>query len=210
MSETIRIGGKVISRDKLYGAIDQILLDRSKGATQAEAARVAGVSRSFVSNLETLGEVRHGARIALIAFPVSNGDQLRELAEEFSLDFALIFSQDERRRAETGQAGDLLNQLLDTLVELNDYSAVIVLASDWRVQTMKRLLDSDVIGIELGASPLHSDVEADVDHLRGVLTGILEGAHNSEGGQFHQGQPARRISERGRRVRKAWDQLKRQ
>ncbi|MCL2438494.1 MAG: transcriptional regulator [Coriobacteriia bacterium] len=205
MSEMIRIGGKVLSRDKLYGAIDQLLLDRSKGATQAEAARVAGVSRSFVSNLESLGEVRYGARVALVAFPVSNGDELRKLVEEFSLDFALIFSQDERSRAESGNAGDMLNQLLDTLVELNNYSAVIVLASDWRVQTMKRLLDSDVIGIELGASPLHNDVEVDIDHLRSILTGVIEGAQDEQ-------QPSRggRMSERGQRVRKAWDQLKRQ
>jgi transcriptional regulator with XRE-family HTH domain len=197
-----RIGGKVISRDKLYSAIDQLLIDRSKGATQAEVARVAGVSRSFVSNLETLGEVRHGARLALIAFPVSNGEQLRELAEEFSLDFVLTFSQDERSRAELGEARDMLNHLLDTLVELNDYSAVIVLASDWRVQTMKRLLDSDVIGIELGSSPLESDVEVDIEQLRSILSGVVESARDE--------QAARRSSERGARVRKAWDQLKRQ
>ena len=203
MSGMIRIGGKVISRDKLYGAIDQLLLDRSKGATQAEAARVAGVSRSFVSNLETLGEVRQGARLALIAFPVSNGDEIRELAEEFSLDFVLIFSQDERSRAEMGEARDMLNHLLDTLVELNDCSAVVVLASDWRVQTIKRLLDSDVIGIELGTSPLESDVEVDIEHLRGVLAGIVEDTCGTH-------QPARRMSERSQRVRKAWEQLKRQ
>jgi transcriptional regulator with XRE-family HTH domain len=205
MSEMIRIGSKLISRDKLLGTIDQLLLDRSKGATQAEAARVAGVSRSFVSNLETLGEVRYGARVALVAFPVSNGDELRQLAEEFSLDFALIFSQDERARAESGKAGDMLNQLLDTLVELHTYSAVIVLASDWRVQTMKRLIDSDVIGIELGPSPLHHDVEVDIDHLRSILAGVIESAGNEQPSRSSGG----RMSERGQRVRKAWDQLKR-
>jgi len=205
MDKMIRIGSKVISRDKLYSAIDQLLLDRSKGATQAEAARVAEVPRSFVSNLETLGEVRHGERIALIAFPVSNGDEIRQLADEFSLDLVLIFSQDERSRAEAGDARNILNQLLDTLVELNDYSAVVVLASDWRVQTMKRLLDSDVIGIELGASPLQSDVEVDISHLRSVLTGIAEARES------HSQQPVirGRMSERGQRVRKAWEQLKR-
>ena len=202
MSEMVRIGGKVISRDKLYGAIDQMLLDRSRGATQADVARVAGVSRSFVSNLETLGEVRHGARIAIIAFPVSNGDEIRELAQQYSLDFVLIFSQNERAQAETGDAGHIMNQLLDTLVELNDYSAVVVLASDWRVQTMKRLLDSDVIGIELGKSPLHDDIAVDIAHLRSVLSGIIEGTHDGL-------PPARRSSERGQRVRKAWEQLKR-
>ncbi|MCL2403172.1 MAG: transcriptional regulator [Coriobacteriia bacterium] len=208
MSEMIRIGSKVISRDKLYGAIDQLLLDRSRGATQAEVAHAAGVSRSFVSNLESLGEVRHGARIALVAFPVANGDELRVLVEEFSLDFALIFSQDERSRAESGNTGDMLNQLLDTLVELNNYSAVVVLASDWRVQTMKRLLDSDVIGIELGVSPLQSDVRVDIEHLREVLSGVVESTRDEQ----QQQQPPRgggRMSERGQRVRKAWDQLRR-
>ena len=201
-NEMIRIGGKIISRDKLYNAIDQLLRDRSEGATQAEAARIAGVSRSFVSNIETLGEVRHGARIALIAFPVSNGDEIRELAKEFSLDFVLVLSQDERSRAETGQAGDIFNQLLDTMVELTDYSAVVTLASDWRIQTFKRLLDADVIGIELGTTPVQSDVKVDIEHLRDVLSGIVEETHDTQ-------QPIGRISERGKRVRKAWEQLRR-
>ncbi|MCL2526733.1 MAG: transcriptional regulator [Coriobacteriia bacterium] len=202
MTEMIRIGSKVVSKDKLYSSIDQLLEERSQGATQAEAARIAGVSRSFVSNLETLGEVRYGARVALIAFPISNGPEVQALAEEFSLDFVLIFSQDERARAEMAEAKDVMNQLLDTLVELNDYSAVIVCASDWRISTMKRLLDSDVIGIELGVSPIQNDVEVDLDTLRGVMSEVVDVARQTP-------QPVGRISERGQRVRKAWEQLRR-
>jgi len=200
----IRIGKKLVSPDKLYALIDELLQTRSRGATQAEAARSVGVSRSFVSNLESLGEVRHGARVALIAFPVSNGEELRALAEEFSLDFVLTFSQDERARAEQGQTGVMLNQMLDTLVELTDYSVVVVLASDWRIQTVKRILDADVIGIELGTSPITSDVAVDTGHLRSVLSGVVDSTRDlrpAAGSSEHQ---------RGRRVRKAWEQLKRQ
>jgi len=201
MSDLYRIGGKVLSRDKLQGAVDALLRDRAQGATQAEAARAAGVSRSFVSNLEGLGEVRQGARVALVAFPVSNGAELRALADDFSLDFVLTFSQDERERAEGDGAKDMFNRLLDTLAELNDYAAVVVLASDWRIETFKRVLEADVIGIELGQSPLVGDVEANVEHLRQVLGGVVEAAQVAAA--------AKRSGDGGRRVRRAWEQLKR-
>ena len=201
MSDLYRIGGKLVSRDKLATALDALLSDRAQGATQAEAARAAGVSRSFVSNLESLGEVRSGARVALIAFPVSNGEALRELAEDFSLDCVLTFSQDERERAEGADAKDMFNRLLDTLAELNDYAAVVILASDWRIETFKRVVDADVIGIELGVSPLEHDVEADVERVRQVLTGVVERAQVAATGK--------RGSDSGRRMRRAWEQLKR-
>jgi len=202
MDDLYRIGGKVVSRDKLAVAVDALLSDRSQGATQAEAARAAGVSRSFVSNLESLGEVRHGARVGLIAFPVSNGAALRELAEHYSVDFVLTFSQDERERAEGGDARDMFNRLLDTLAELSDYAAVVVLASDWRIETFKRVMDVDVIGIELGVSPLEHDVEADLEHVETVLASVVERAQAAP-------PTGKRASEGGRRVRRAWEQLKR-
>jgi len=200
----IRIGKKVISPDKLFATLNEVLQARARGATQAEAAREVGVSRSFISNLESLGEVRHGARVAMIAFPVANGEEVRALAEEFSLDFVLTFSQSERSRAELGEARDMLNHLLDTLVELTDYSTVVVLASDLRIKTLKRILDSDVIGIELGKSPLNDDVIVDIEQLRSVVSGIIESVRD----EYSAGRANER--ERGRRVRKAWDQLKRQ
>jgi hypothetical protein len=193
--ELYRIGDRVVSRDKLDSALDTILRERSRGATQAEAARTAGVARSFVSNLETLGEVRRGARIALIAFPVSNGDAVRELAGRYALDLVLIFSQDERVRLEDSSARDIFNRLLDTLAELNDFDAVLVLASDWRLETFRRVLDTELIGIKLGTSPLNHDTAADLEALESILQALTERSEQKEPVKKHRSSTLRLVKE---------------
>lgn len=168
-----RIGDKVISRDKLIVATDAIIASRAEGATQEEAAALAGVTRSFVSNLETLGEVRRGSRIALIAFPIENDDEVRAVAEEYALDFVLVFSQEQRESLETASSGDLFNRLLDTLATLKEFDMLVTFASDWRIETFKRILDIDVVGICLGESPLRHDQHVDIVKLRSMLDVLL-------------------------------------
>lgn len=168
-----RIGDKVVSRDKLLDAVDAILGDRETGATQEEAARHAGVQRAFVSFLETLGEVRRGPRVALVAFPVENGEEVRELAGRYALDFVLVVSQAERESIESGDASRIFNQLLETLAVLRDFDTVVVAASDWRVKTIEKILGTEVVGMPLGASPLREDRHVDVDALASVLDGVM-------------------------------------
>ena len=169
-----RIGDKVVSREKLFDAIGEILADREGGATQEEAARSHGVQRSFISNIESLGEVRRGARIALVAFPVANSAEVKALAEECAVDFVLVFSQEERENIESGSATEAFNGLLETLATLRDHDVIILMASDWRVELIERILGREVIGIELGHTPLREDVTVDIDELRSLLEGVLE------------------------------------
>jgi hypothetical protein len=168
-----RIGDKVVSRDKLLDAIDAILEDRESGATQEEAARHAGVQRSFVSFVETLGEVRRGPRVALVAFPVANVGEVRSLAERYALDFVLVVSQSDRESIETGDATEVFNQLLETLAALREFDTVVLVASDWRVATIERILGTEIVGISLGHSPLREDVEVDLDELDRVLAAVM-------------------------------------
>ncbi len=168
-----RIGEKVVSRDKLVDAVDAILSDREAGATQEEAARAAGVTRSVVSFLETLGEVRRGPRVALVGFPVANGDEVRAVAERHAVDFVLVLSQAEREAIESGSPASVFNRLLETLATLRDYDTVVLLASDWRISTIARILGSEVVGIPLGPTPLREDRAVDVDELDRLLSGIV-------------------------------------
>lgn len=168
-----RIGDKVVSRDKLLDAVEGILEDREGGATQEEAARHAHVQRSFVSFLETLGEVRRGPRVALVAFPVENCDEVRSLAARYALDFVLVVSQAERESIEAGDASRIFNQLLETLAALRDFDTVVVVASDWRVKTIERILGAEIVGIELGTSPLREDRYVDVHELARVLDAVM-------------------------------------
>lgn len=167
-----RIGEKVVSQEKLFDALVDILSDREAGATQEEVARSHGVQRSFVSFLESLGEVRRGARIALIGFPVANAEDVRALAAEQGLDFVLVFNQAERETIEGASGGEVFNRLLETLATMRDYDVVVLLASDWRIELIERILGKEVVGIPLGQSPLREDVIVDVNELAAVLEGV--------------------------------------
>ena len=171
--ELIRIGDKVVSRDKLLESVDAILADRAAGATQEEAARHAGVQRGFVSFLETLGEVRRGPRVALVGFPVANCEQVLELADTHAVDFTLVVSQAERESIESGSPTQVFNQLLETLSVLRDFDTVVLMASDWRIKTIERILGTEVVGIPLGHSPIREDKQVDLAELDRILSAVL-------------------------------------
>lgn len=168
-----RIGDKLVSRDKLADAIEAVLLDRQSGATQEEAARHAGVQRSFVSFLETLGEVRRGPKVALLAFPVANADDVKSLADKYAVDFALVLSQQQRESIENAGGSAVFNQLLDTIALLREFDTVILLASDLRIATIEKILGNEVIGISIGPSPLREDVVLDLDELEAMIASVM-------------------------------------
>ena len=168
-----RIGDKVVSEGKLHDAVAAILDDRAAGATQEDVARSHGVQRSFVSFLETLGEVRRGNRVALVGFPIANADEVKELAARHALDLVLVLSQEERETIEGGDATHIFNSLLETIATLRDFDTLVLMASDWRIATMEKILGTEVVGIPLGASPLRSAVTVDLAELDAVLTGVL-------------------------------------
>lgn len=168
-----RIGDKVVSRDKLIEAVEGMLENREAGATQEEAARAVGLTRSVVSFLETLGEVRRGPRVALVGFPVANCDEVRAVAERHAVDFVLVVSQSERETIESGSPANVFNRLLETLAILRDYDTVVLMASDWRISTIARILGSEVVGMPLGTSPLREDRIVDIEQLEGLLSGVM-------------------------------------
>lgn len=171
--ELFRIGDKVISKEKLMGALEDILLSRVKGATQEEAATRAGVPRSFVSNIETLGALRYGKKIAFIAFPLSNAREAMALADSYGVDLSLALSQDDRQRVGEGPAADMFNRMIDTLAALKSFDTVIIAASDYRIDSFKRIIDGEVVGIKLGESPITSDQKLDLNVLKSVFEELI-------------------------------------
>ncbi len=167
-----RIGDKVISREKLAEEIAAILEDRESGATQLEVALAHGVQRSFVSWLETLGEVRRGPKVGLVAFPVANAGEVRAIAEAKALDYVLVFSQRERASLEGGDASEVFNRTLETLATLRDLDVLVLLASDWRIRTIEKVLGREVVGIPLGHTPLREDVAVDIGELSEILEAV--------------------------------------
>jgi hypothetical protein len=189
-----RIGDKVVSEDKLHDAIASILEDREDGATQEDVARTHGVQRSFVSFLESIGEIRRGARVALVGFPVANAPQIKSLAEQYAVDFVLVLSQEERESIESGDATRVFNSLLETIAALRDYDTLVLMASDWRIKTMEKILGTEVIGIPLGASPLRTDVAVDLAELEAILAGVMS-ARRAKGSTSRMGAALREAAE---------------
>jgi len=196
--DLFRIGRKLVSREKILTALDAILSERASGATQREAAHSADVPRTFVSNLETLGELESDARVAIIAFPVGNGDELRALAARYGVEFTLAFSQEEREHTGAAHPAELFNRTLDTIAALQDFDTVIVLASDRRIETIRRIIDAELIGICLGSSPLSADQFADLEELEAILAGLRR---ESEDDEVTSGDGAGHTSRRMHRMR---------
>ncbi|MCL2882180.1 MAG: transcriptional regulator [Coriobacteriia bacterium] len=217
--DLFRIGRKLVSREKIMTALDAILHERADGATQREAAHTADVPRTFISNLETIGELRSGARVAIIAFPIDNGKELRDLAERSGVEFTLAFSQAEREHTGSEHPAELFNRTLDTIAALQDFDTVIVLASDRRIETIRRIIDAELIGICLGESPLLDDQHADLEELGAILSGLGrpgdEGELSTENSVESAAWPGsgrrkRRVRQQGRRTLSGVTQLVRE
>ena len=108
----------------------------------------------------------------MVGFPVANADEVRALAEHHGVDFILVFSQAERETIEGSSGGEVFNRLLETLATLRDYDVTILMASDWRIELIERILGREVIGIPLGQTPLRTDVTVDVAELDEVIAGV--------------------------------------
>ncbi|MBI4734295.1 MAG: transcriptional regulator [Rubrobacteridae bacterium] len=171
-----RIGDKVVDSDKISNLITEILQRRAIGATQQEVAVAMGLERSFVSHLEGLGEVRRGNRIAIIGFPVSNREELFDIAQSFGIDFVYLLSESERKDYVGRRNGSqLFNELFDLLASLRDYDIVIFLGSDKRISDLSKILNREIIGIEIGNSPIKRDRKVEPDVLADILSKITEG-----------------------------------
>lgn len=164
------MGEKLISRGRIRRAIDHLLELRVQGLSQAEAGRVVGVDRTFVSRLETLGEVGKGPRVALIGFPVGNKTEVEALAQEEGVEYVLLLTNAERYAYFGERSGiDIANQLMDLISRLQEFNAVIFAGSDMRIHLAEAILGPKIIGVELGTSPIETDRNIDLGFLRNLI-----------------------------------------
>jgi len=56
---------------------------------------------------------------------------------------------------------------------LRDYDTLVLLASDWRIKTIERILGTEVVGIPLGHTPLRQDKAVDIEELDRVLAAVM-------------------------------------
>lgn len=169
-----RIGDKLVSRERLARAVDRILEMRARGMSQQEVARAFGVDRSFVSRLEALGEVRRGARVAVIGFPVANPQQLEAAARQAGAEWTWLMTNEERWRYARERPGDqLFNELMEILSRLRAFDRIVFLGSEMRIRLVEAILGSDrVIGVNLGPSPITQDVYVDPERIAALVSGV--------------------------------------
>lgn len=169
--DLIRIGDKLISLQKIHTMVAEIFEARSKGLSQAEVSTQFGLDRTFVSRLETLGEVRRGRSIAVIGMPVANQEALYALCHTLSVDFVWLMSDEERRNfAESRNGVELVNEIFRLAQKVRSYDTVVLMASNARVRLLTALLGVHaVIPLILGETPLNRDVVVDVNVLESII-----------------------------------------
>jgi predicted XRE-type DNA-binding protein len=153
-----RIGDKIINKQKIYDAIERMVELRQQGLSQQEVANQLGVDRTVISRLETLGEVRKGGHLALVGFPIANRDELTVVAKAEGIDYILLLSEEERWRFVQEKSGiELFNEIMRIIAQLRMYDTLIFVGSNMRIKLIETLLDKEVIGIQIGESPIAED-----------------------------------------------------
>lgn len=171
----LRIGDKLINRQKIIRMLDAILEMRVRGLSQQEVATRIGIDRSVVSRLETLGEVRKGKRIALMGFPLENCAELHQMARQEGIEYCLVMSETERWNFVLKKTGvELFEDIMRIITDLRQFDIVIILASNKRIQLVEALLDKEVIGYEIGESPIAEDKYVSPDSVRSILAHLRD------------------------------------
>ena len=168
--EFVRIGDKVISKEKLRTQIEKILDLRVKGISQREVAKRLSLDRAFISRLESLGEVRKGSRIAVVGFPVLNKTELENMLEQEGVEFFLILTEQERWAfVDQGTGLQLFNKVMDLMAKFKGFDYLIVLASNSRIKFFKSIFDNEVIGVEIGQSPIEEDKAVEISAVQSII-----------------------------------------
>lgn len=168
-----RVGEKLISREKIMRTVDKVLERRAAGMSQQEVATELQLDRSFISRLETLGELRKGGRIALIGFPVANRDDLAAVASDFGVDYIFLLTDEERWRWVKEKSGvQMLNEIMNLVGSVRSFDSIILIGSDMRIKLTEALVDKQVIPIFIGESPIRGDKYVDPEELRALLKGL--------------------------------------
>lgn len=165
-----RIGNKVINSKYLDKTIRKILKMRQSGLSQSKVAEELDLERSFISRLESIGEIRRGNKIALVGFPVKNKEEIINLAKEKGLEYILVMTEQERWDFIQEKSGlKIFEDVIEILVELKEYDLTIFIGSDMRLDLVDKLLDGKVIGVKIGESPIKEDKYVNPKSIKKIL-----------------------------------------
>ena len=123
-----------------------------------------------------MGEVRKGARVAVIGFPLENKLDLEHVCREYGVDYCLLLTDRERWQFVEVESGlTVMNKLMEIITSLREFDVVIMIGSDMRIRLAEALFGDVVIGVEIGESPIKQDVYYDPEHLVDLIASIKGG-----------------------------------
>jgi hypothetical protein len=170
-----RIQDKVISWEKVERTLKRALLLRTRGFSQQEVADRLKLDRTFISRLESTGELRKGQSIACIGFPILNKEEITDILENQGVDFIFLLTEKERREFVNSRNGaQMLDDLMTIIGQVRMYEVVIAIGSDRRLSLLEGIVDSQVISIDIGPSPITEDKWVDPNVIRKILRMIKE------------------------------------
>ncbi|MBC7075867.1 MAG: helix-turn-helix transcriptional regulator [Syntrophomonadaceae bacterium] len=168
-----RIQDKIVSWQKIEKVLQKALLWRSRGLSQQETADRLGIDRTFISRLESIGELRKGRSIACVGFPILNKEEIQQILEKEGVDFILLMTEEERLDFVNKRTGkELLNELMALIAKVRVYEVVICIGSDERIKLIEGILNGEVISMIIGSSPITEDKWVDPQHLIRILRSI--------------------------------------
>ncbi len=170
-----RIGDKIINNKRISRTIKKIIKLREKGYSQSRVAREIGVDRSFISRLESIGEIRKGDRIALVGFPVKNKEEIVKMARNYGIEYIFILTEKERWDFIEKKSGlELFNRIMEILINLKEFDLIIFLGSDMRLDLVDKLMEGKVVGLEIGSSPIDEDKYVNPQDITKILDKFTE------------------------------------
>jgi transcriptional regulator with XRE-family HTH domain len=171
----IRLGEKIISRRKIDQVIGEVFKLREKGLSQTEAALRLGIDRTLISRLESLGEIRKGRKLAVIGFPILNKKELQNSLEREGVEFTFLLTEEERWDFIRQKRGvDLFDAIMDLIAKAHSFDQVLLIGSSQRIKIFEAVLDKEIVGYEIGESPIRDDKYVEVADIVEMVRAIKE------------------------------------
>lgn len=175
LERIFRIGEKMISLGKVVRQAEKALEMRQQGLSQQETADKLHLDRSFISRLESIGEIRKGNRVAVIGFPLANSEDIKTMCQEAGLDFIMVLNDRERwALVQDQKALDFFNRMLEIVTSLRDYDTLIMITSERWLHLAEALLNLQIVFISLGPTPINEDRVVDPNKFDEILRQILQ------------------------------------
>ena len=96
-----------------------------------------------------------------------NIGEIEELMHEEGIDFYILMTDKERWDFIKNKSGlELFNEIMELTARVRTYETVIIIGSDYRIKIIEALLDSQVIAINIGESPINEDKYVDPESMR--------------------------------------------